>query len=80
MYNEKHVAAFSEASDPIHFANVYDTEDVAKQFLWDSCSKATWRSFGGWNKFGCIPQHYILHKYTDIVADCAQVMAKKGQC
>ena len=46
----------------------------------DSYNKASWKSFGGWNISGCIPQHYILPKYKDIVADCAEVMAKKGQC
>ena len=81
MYKEKHIASFSEASGPIHFAKVYDTEDEAEQFLWDSYSKATisWRSFDGWNQFDCIPQHYILPKYKDIIADCAEVVANKGQ-
>ena len=76
---EKYVAVFSEASDPIDFAKVSDTEGEAEQFLWDSYNKATWRSFGGWNQFSCIPQHYILPKYKGIIADCAKVMAKKGQ-
>ena len=48
--------------------------------MWTSYSKAEWKEFGGWNENGAIPQHYILPKYKDIVADCAVVMAKKGQC
>ena len=74
------MAAFSKASDPTHFAKVYDSEDEARQFLWNSYTSASWKSFGGWNQFCCIPQHYILPKYKDIIADCAVVVAKKGQC
>ena len=80
LYKEKYIAAFSETSDPNHFVKVYDNEDEAVKFLWDSYNKASWKSFGGWNFEGCIPQHYILPKYKDIVADLAEVMAKKGQC
>ena len=80
LYKEKYIAAFSETSDPNHFVKVYDDEDEAVKFLWDSYNKASWKSFGGWNISGCIPQHYILPKYKDIIADCAEVMAKKGQC
>ena len=80
FYKEKYIAAFSEERDPTHFQQVYDTEEEAKQFLWTSYSEAVWKEFGGWNKNGAIPQHYILPKYKDIVADCAVVMEKKGQC
>ena len=80
FYKEKYIVAFSEESDHTHFQQVYDTEEEAKQFLWTSYSKAVWREFGGWNENGAIPQHYILPKYKDIVADCAMVMAKKRQC
>jgi hypothetical protein len=69
LYKEKYIAAFSETSDPNHFVKVYDDEDEAVKFLWDSYNKASWKSFGGWNMSGCIPQHYILPKYKDIVAD-----------
>ena len=77
IQGEKCIAAFSDTSDPDHLVNVYDNEDEAVEFLWDSYNKASWKSFGGWNMSGCIPQHYILPKYKDIVAE---VMAKKGQC
>ena len=80
FYKEKYIAAFSEESDPTHFQQVYDSEEEAKQFLWTSYLKAEWMEFGGWNENGAIPQHCILPKYKDIVADCAVVMAKKGQC
>ena len=81
VYKEKCIAAFSEESDPTHVQQVYDTEEEEKQFLWTStCSSAVWKEFGGWNKNGAIPEHYILPKYKDAVADCAVVMAKKGQC
>ena len=82
FYKEKFTAAFSEESDPTHFQQVYDDEEEAKQFLWtlSRYSRAVWKDFGGWNKNGAIPQHYILPKYKDMVADCAVVMAKKGQC
>ena len=36
LHGEVYIAAFSEASDPNHFAKVYDSEDEARQFLWDS--------------------------------------------
>ena len=80
FYKEKYIAAFSEESDHTHFQQVYANEEDAKQFLWTSYSKAVWKEFGEWNKNGAIPQHYILPTYKDIVADCAVVMAKKGQC
>ena len=83
FYKEKSIAAFSEESDPTHVQQVYGTNDSkeeANQFLWTSYSKAVWREFGGCNENGAIPQHYILPKYKDIVADCAVVMEKKGQC
>ena len=32
-------------------------------------AEALWKDCGGWNKNGAIPQHYILLKYKDIVAD-----------
>ena len=54
--------------------------EEARQFLWTLYSQAVSEEFGGWNKNGAIPQHSILPKYKDIVADCAVVMAKKGQC
>ena len=79
MHKEKYSAAFSKANDPNHFAEVYDNEDEAVEFLWGSYNKVTWRSFSGWNLSGCIPQHYRLPKYKDIIADCAEVIATKGQ-
>ena len=75
FYKEKCIAAVSKESGPTHFQ-----QEEAKQFLWTLYSKAAWKEFGGWNGNGAIPQHYILPKYKDIVADCAVVMAKKGQC
>ena len=80
LYKKKHIAAFSEESDPTHVQQVYDDEEEATQFLWTSHSRAVWKDFGGWNENGAVPQHYILLKYKDIVADCAVVMAKKCQC
>ena len=47
---------------------------LAEQFLWAHTVKRH-----GENQFGCIPQHFILPKNKDIIADCAKVMAKKGQ-
>ena len=61
--------AFSELVDPAHFEQVYDSVEEAEQFLRDSYDKAGWKGMGGWNRSGCIPEHYILPKYKDIVAD-----------
>ena len=61
--------AFSELADPAHFEQVYDSVEEAEKFLRDSCYKAVWKGMGGWNSSGCIPEHYILPKYKDIVAD-----------
>ena len=65
------VHAFSELVDPAHFeqCHVYDAMQEAEQFLRDSYGKAGWKEMGIWNHFGCIPEHYILHKYKGIVAD-----------
>ena len=80
LYKEKYIAAFSDESDPNQFANVYDNEDEAVKFLWDSYTTSTGKSFGGWNQFGCIPQHtYCQSVRIIIIPDCAEVMAKKGQ-
>ena len=85
FYKEKFIAAFSEESDPTHFQQVYDTEEEAKQFLWSvdfvfkGCMERVWwleRNCWG----GATPQQYTLPKYKDMLADCAVVMAKKGQC
>ena len=78
FYTEKYTAAFSEESGSTHFQQVH--EEKATQFLWTLYLKAGWKEFGGWNENGAIPQHCILLKYKDILADCAVVMAKKGQC
>ena len=64
---------------PIILPRYMMNEDEVVEFLWDSYNKATWKLFSGWNLSGCIPQHYIVPKYKDIIADCAKVMAKKGQ-
>ena len=61
--------AFSELVDPAHFEQVYDSVEEAEQFLRDSYDKAGWKKLGGWNNSGCIPEHYILPKYKDNVAD-----------
>ena len=70
--------AFSELVDPAHFEQVYDSVEEAEQFLRDSYGKARWRGMGSWNDAGCIPEHCIIPKYKDIVADWAEVRAKKG--
>ena len=61
--------AFSEHVDPAHFERVYDSVEEPEQFLRDSYEKAGWKGLGSWNRSGCIPEHYILLKYKDIVAD-----------
>ena len=61
--------AFSELVDPAQFEQVYDSVEEADQFLRDSFDKAGWRRMGSWNDSRCIPEHYILPKYKDIVAD-----------
>ena len=80
LYKQKYVEAFSELVDPAHFEQVYDSVEMAEKFLRDSYNKAGWRGLGSWNDTGCIPEHYILPKYKDIVADCAEVKKKKGTC
>ena len=61
--------AFSGLADPAHFERVYASVEEAEKFLNDSYAKAGWKGMGGWNSSGCIPEHYILPKYKDIVAD-----------
>ena len=46
LYKEKYIAAFSETSDPNHVVKVYDNEDEAVKFVWDSYNKASRKSFG----------------------------------
>ena len=66
---EQYVEAFSELVDPSNVEPVYASVEEAEQFLRDSCEKAGWKGLGSWNSSGCIPEHYILPKYKDIVAD-----------
>ena len=80
LYEQKYVEAFSELVDPAHFEQVYDSVEMAEEFLRGSYNKAEWRGLGSWNDTGCIPEHYSLPKYKDIVADCAEVKRKKGTC
>ena len=80
FYKEKYIAAFSEERDSTHFQQVHDSKEEANQFLRTSHSQAVWKESGGWHENGAVPQHYVLPKYKDIVAGCAVVMAKKGQC
>ena len=61
--------AVSELVDPAHFERVYALVEEAEQFLRDSYDKAGWKGMDGWNNSGCIPEHYILPKYKDILAD-----------
>ena len=61
--------AFSELVDRAHFEQVYGSVEEAEQFLRDSCDEAGGKKLGGWNDSGCTPEHYILPKYKDIVAD-----------
>lgn len=42
--------------------------------------KAKWKHLGRFHQYGSIPMHYQLPKYKDIVADCAEVYDKKGEC
>ena len=69
LYEQKYVEAFSELVDPEHFEQVYDSVEEAEQFLRDSYNKAGWKGMGSWNHSGCIPEHYILTKYKDIVTN-----------
>ena len=58
---------------------MYDSVEEAEQFLRDSYEKAGWKGLGSWNHSGCIPERYIIPKYKAIVADRAEVRAKKGR-
>ena len=72
--------AFSELVDPAHFEQVYDSVALAEKLLRDSYDQAEWWGLGSLIVNGCIPEHYILPKYKDIVADCAEVKRNKGTC
>ena len=79
LVQDKYRAAFSDRVDPDHFQRAFRTEGEALQFLKSEYDKAKWKHLGRFHQYGSIPMHYQLPKYKDIVADCAEVQAKKGE-
>ena len=80
MYGEKYAAAFSEQSDPAHFEKCFDSEEECVAAMRKDYKSVNWRYFGDWDYSGSIPEHYIMPKHKDIVADCSEVYRKKKQC
>lgn len=60
---------FCEKRDPGHFSKEFDNEEDCLAAMKLEYDGAMWNKFGGWKIDGRIPQHYILPKYKDIVAD-----------
>ena len=60
---------FCEKRDPGHFSREFDSEEACLAAMKSEYDGAVWKKLGGWNSNGRIPQHYILPKYKDIVAD-----------
>ena len=61
--------AFSERVDPAHVEQVYDSVPESVEEAKRSTNRAGWQEICSWNDSGCKPEHYILPKYKDIVAD-----------
>lgn len=60
---------FCEKRDPGHFSKEFESEEACLLAMKSEYDGAEWKKFGGWKLEGRIPQHYILPKYKDIVAD-----------
>jgi hypothetical protein len=69
LYESKYVETFCEEKDPGHFSREFESEEECLKTMKSEYNGATWSKLGDWKKAGRIPQHYILPKYKDIVAD-----------
>ena len=60
---------FCEVADPGHFSREFECEEDCLAAMKSEYDGARWNKFGGWSLRGRVPQHYILPKYKDIIAD-----------
>jgi hypothetical protein len=84
LYEAKYLKTFCEETDLGHFSCDFESEDDCLKAMKLAYSGGKWKTLGGWREHGQIPQHYILPKYKDtcidLIADCSEVMMKKGTC
>jgi hypothetical protein len=80
LYEAKYLKTFCEEIDPGHFSCDFENEDDCLKAMKLAYNGGKWKTLGGWRERGQIPQHYILPKYKDIIAECSEVMKKKGTC
>ena len=69
MYEKKYIAMFCEKLNPSHFEKRFGSVDEAEDWLSRECEKARWGDLGTWYENGKVPEHYILPKYKDVIAD-----------
>ena len=59
---------FCEKLNPDAFERVFNSVDEAEAWLRQSQDGSVWGELGTWNDDGCLPEHYILPKYKDVIA------------
>ena len=60
---------FSEQLNPSHFEKRFDSVEEAESWLSRAMEQARWGDLATWLDDGMVPEHYILPKYKDVIAD-----------
>ena len=69
MYEKKYIAMFCEKLNPSLFEKRFDSLEEAEDWLCHESERARWGDVGTWLVDGKVPEHYILPKYKDVIAD-----------
>ena len=69
MYEKKYIAMFCEKLNPSLFEKRFDSLEEAEDWLCHESERARWGDMGTWFVDGKVPEHYILPKYKDVIAD-----------
>ena len=69
MYEKKYLAMFCEKLNPSLFEKRFDSLEEAEDWLCHESERARWGDMGTWFADGKVPEHCILPKYKDVIAD-----------
>ena len=60
---------FCEKLNPSLFEKRFDSLEEAEDWLCHESERARWGDMGTWFADGKVPEHYILPKYKDVIAN-----------
>ena len=69
LYEKKYIAAFSELAHPEHFERVFESVQQAEDHLRSEYDRAAWKVLGQYASNSKLPEHYMLPKYKDVIAE-----------